>query len=270
MLFVSAGAIRRWGSSIALPPAAAVVVAPLGMVAVLVDGLPALPQPHALAVHIGISVVAISIVAIKFVLPLMVSLALTSKPPGPFASLAWVAAVAASTSAVISGSCNLLPQSHHPGWLGLTALVVTWFSIEIIGTLAIPALLQARAGPPVDTIPKEQPPISTDEVPNSSNRGDVDRQAAKKIVAASASSPAPAREILFGLQEIAASPSGADPHKIWLRPDGWLRATHRELADAFGMPRSTMVRRLDQLKRDGEIEVVSTRVETLIKLIRNT
>jgi hypothetical protein len=49
--------------------------------------------------------------------------------------------------------------------------------------------------------------------------------------------------------------------------DGSIRTSHRQLAKAFKIPKSKLERRLDWLKRDGRINVVSTQRETRILLV---
>lgn len=265
MCFFSPSSLRRLGLSLALAPAAVTVVVPLWLLSAALDGwrepIDALHH-HKPVIIVGVWTVAISIIAIKFILPLLASQAEPRTTIGPLLPLVWLAAVAASAAVVVVGGHNSVLPSADLGRPDLVAAVVIWLCVEIIGTTALPALLKYGAEKTMRVASNTAlAPTATDQAPSHS----------KKPRRVSASSAMTAEQILEGLRDLAASRWGSYPLSIRMLPDGWIQASHRALAEAFDIPRTNLVRRLDQLTRDGKIQVISKQeLGTLIKVLNDT
>jgi hypothetical protein len=247
------------------------VIAPLWLLSGVLDGWRepiAAIHHHTLPLIVGAWTLAVSVIAIKFIPPLLTSLAEPGTAIGPLLPLVWLAGVAASTSVVVVGGLGLILPSVQLSWSGLVTAVIIWLCVEIVGTLAIPAVLHhgvERGGR--DSTATHQAPVATEQASPPAARVPHDGKLPPK---ASASSAMTAEDVLEALHDIRASPWGSYPLSIQMQPGGWIRCTHRELAEYFGIPRANLVRRLDQLKLERAIDVVSTQQGTRIKILSDT
>ena len=244
--------VRALVFALAVMPCTVAAVAPIWLAPALIEVWIAMLHLSELERRIfygGALATAISIVGLKYVVPLLVALAwLNGTRIGFTAPAIWAVAVMASFVIVARGIGSLIPQLDQLDCPAIAAVALLWTCVEVIGSLA-PAALVA--------LPRQKSP----------KRGDytVANQEPPANDETSAPSAPTADEIFERLLEAKSNPSG------WrygvVESDGSIRTSHRQLAKAFKIPKSKLERRLDWLKRDGRINVVSTQRETRILLV---
>jgi hypothetical protein len=244
--------VRALVFALAIIPCALAAAAPIWVASTLVEVWVAmlnLSELERRAFYGGALATAISIVGLKYVIPLLVALACPNGTGVGFTAPAiWAVAVMASFVIVARGSGSHIPQLDQLDGPAIGAIALLWACVEVIGSLA-PAALVA--------LPRQKSP----------KRGDYTVAKQEPLANDETSAPSgPTADEIFGrLIEAKSNPSG------WrygvVERDGSIRTSHRQLAKAFKIPKSKLERRLDWLKRDGRINVVSTQRDTRILLI---
>jgi hypothetical protein len=250
------GTTRALAIGLALVPIGAAAAVPIwiasGVVDAWVASMSPFAGPHRSVLYLATWALIISFTGLKFVVPLLLTLAWGDGARVGFAAAAvWAVSTLWSSIVVVWGLGGFISQFEQIDRRGVAAILLLWICVEIVGTLApaVPVVFprSATAALPVD----DQRPESLDGPPHDE---------------ASAPSAITADHVLEKLRETTSRTAGSAKYG-WVQPDGSIRTSHRRLAEAFKIPKSKLARRLDWLKRDGRIKVVSTQSETRIFLI---
>lgn len=235
-------------------PCAMVAVAPIWVAPAEIDAWTAMLQLNDLqhrALHSCALAIVLSIVGLKFFVPLLVALAwLNGDRVGFAAPAVWAFAVAASFVVVARSVGRFIPQLDQIDGSAVAAMAFLWACVEVIGSLA-PAALVATSRPSPSQLGDAIPAVAGPVRPH-------DKEA-------SAPSAPSADDIFERLLVVRSSPVG------WrfgvVEHDGWICTSHRRLAKALGLPKNSLARRLNWLKQAGRIKIVSTERETRILLL---
>lgn len=255
------GASRRIaycvGIILAIAHVAVAAVVPAS-IAIIIVGEHAANRSGTPAINYSIAMyaVAFAFIAIKFVAPLLIALSPSTERGNVPLVLIWLAAIAASTLIISIVGFETIP---HLGRLNLSrsmAVVAIWVCIEILGTIAFPALIAHSRG---TTIPD-------DEVDHRPSTGDV-AVVVPSAPPAKLPPPISADAVHAWLSATAAADVASRSLAVIVEPDKSLRTTHRRLADVLQLTKSNCARRLVQLERRGKISVCSNREGTWIRMI---
>ncbi|MEP7247768.1 MAG: hypothetical protein ABI885_29350 [Gammaproteobacteria bacterium] len=233
---------------------AAAAAVPILVASALINDWAALPHPEGLQrnlVYWGAWAMVLSVVGLKYTVPLVAALEWQGGARGSIlASIIWAAAVFGSSIVVVRGGHAYLLQADHLDGTSVAALALLWIVVEVIGSLA-PAAFVAPGRRPWARTRDEAAAIADPEN--------------LRIQEASAPSALTADEIFETLRQATARPGLSRYGLVEL--DRSIRTSHRQLAEAFRMPKNNLARRLTWLRRAGRITVVSTQRETRIFLI---